>query len=192
MKTDQKRKVLILLGSQNDLPQCLDGLEYLNNHVHEVQVLGIHTISKEKQIRELLQAFNNNSVLIDVIIVGAGCATTLPATVDEVLSDELKNTTTCVIGVALEDIRDSTNSGAARRSLSHFPHYSSRMVYQDRQGIFFGYYGFKKACEYAMEGKLPEIELGNTPHCGVKFSLDEAISQAKALKAALPKAKYRG
>lgn len=184
-----KRKVLIILGSTEDLPQCDGGLQYLKHHASEVEVLDICIINTVWSIWELLQNLHDQSVHMDAVVVGAGCATTLPAATEEYLRMRLENVSTCIIGVAFHDANDSTNDAAARASIAKHPH--TRVVCRDDNGVFSGNFGFKRACEYAVHGNFPAIVLPET-RCVEHFSLDAAIKDIEDTRSQRKTAKYIG
>ena len=72
----------------------------------------------------------------------------------------------------LEDRENSEHTETARRSIDHMPGHD--IVFNN---VFIGETGFTKACEFAINGKLPKIAK-STPKPATDRSLEDAITKA--------------
>ena len=166
-----KRKIVIILGSKNDLKQCAKGLKLLPGETN----VSIHVRSVHRHTRKLhwlldsLAEENPDDVEI-VIIAGAGKAAHLPGCVDTYLRYHLRNKNINVIGVAFEgDTKE--DSLAARLSITQVPGTQVRYA-----GL--GKAGFSSACLTALKEPLAEIKLPDIPPC-LDLSLTQAIELAE-------------
>jgi phosphoribosylcarboxyaminoimidazole (NCAIR) mutase len=159
------RRIGIMIGSDSDLPQCLAGLQFLQEVETQnlAKVLLVITNSIHRNTEKVLQnlrkftrryeIFGSTNV-VDVWIIGAGWANHLTGTCDAYLRNEMKNDRVPVIGVAFES-DDPDKTLAAILSIEAVPGF---------QGIFdrnrhVGSIGFFNACYDAVYANLPEIKL---------------------------------
>lgn len=180
------RKVIFMIGSENDLPQCLKGFEYFASNADLVSVLQVYVASQHRHTRrveEILEDLACDPTNQDVIIItAAGWAAHLPGCSDAFLRYTMINDKLVVIGVPLEDKKqtsagaDNDHNTAAILSISCVP--GTQVIYRDKEGIFFGEQGFYRACVYAATGELPKIELKKIPP-QLNMTLSEAIELAK-------------
>lgn len=168
----KKRKIVIILGSESDLPQCLKGLLWLKEQKAVLEIVYIrsqhrHTEQLQWLLKSLNQAEDENTV--DVIIAGAGWAAVLPGCIDAFLRYRLRNTSIRVIGVAFW--AGLIKTLAAILSITQVP--GTQMRYSG----WWGSYGFLRACKMAVEGPLWNIELKKAPPTE-DLSLGRAIELA--------------
>jgi phosphoribosylcarboxyaminoimidazole (NCAIR) mutase len=175
------RRIALILGSKSDLPQCCKGLELLEaarlrgeiEMSRGVVVSSIHRATDEtlKHLRFL----SRDEESLDVLITAAGWANHLTGMCDSYLRYELYNSRIVVVGVALEDLDNNCHTLAAKLSITEVP--GNQVVFDDERKNFIGSDGFKRACEFAMNGLLPTITLPS-PRPQETFSLKEAIAEA--------------
>ena len=175
------RNVAVIIGSKSDLPQCLDGLQFLQEafkaggielYLGSVLISSIHRATDDT-LNQLgsMSAYGD----VDVLIAGAGWANHLTGVCDAYLRYGLEDDKIVVIGVAFEDQKYQGHTVAAVSSIVNVP--GTQVVYQDDQGIFIGANGFTRACRFAIEGELPEIRIPE-PRPQEWLSLAEAIERA--------------
>jgi len=168
------RKIVIIIGSKSDLPQCRAGLQYLKT-CGSAQVVGVYVRSQHRntlETQELLKKLSQEE--IDVAIIGAGWANHLTGCCDAFLRYTLQNTRIVVIGVAFADPENEKHTQAAALSMSEVP--GTKVKYEDDRGVFVGLDGFARACIVATE-KLPEITLPS-PKEPLDLTLTEALQIA--------------
>lgn len=160
----KKRTLYILIASETDMPQTVQGRELLAQYVADgtVEVIGVYTASIHwntdqvlLKLRELNKAGN-----VDILITGAGWANHLSGTVDHYLRNALGDDHITVIGVSFESSNDPEATTAAKLSVSKVP--KTQMIYGDADGQFVGPDGFLRACKFAVTGDLPRITLPTT------------------------------
>ena len=151
------RKVGIIVGSKSDLPQCIEGLEYLaaaqkqqKVTILEVAVASIHR--NTDRVYQIIWALDKLGV--DALIVGAGWANALPGMVDALLRYKRHNDRVVVIGVAFEDEDNFKHTQAATLSITELPP-GNQVVFNN----FIGPRGFLDACRFAVNKQLPKIKL---------------------------------
>jgi phosphoribosylcarboxyaminoimidazole (NCAIR) mutase len=169
-----KRKIGIMVGSDTDLPQCLDGLAYLKqaqDH-EECEVVVVLTNSIHRNTEEVLENLRRFSHLLDVWIIGAGWANHLTGTCDAFLRYTLKNTKTHVFGVAFEDRKNPDYTMAAILSITRVP--GTKVIFNGYQGAN----GFLRVCQDAVKSTdLQKITI-NPAKLAVKRTLEQAIEFA--------------
>ena len=157
----EPRQILVIVGSDSDLPQCGSGLEVLQDFESRgiVSVMCVYTASVHRNTEALFEQLKEICAAqdVDVIIAGAGWAAHLPGMVDAYLRFTLADTHVVVVGVAFEDEHDSRHTEAAKLSISEVP--GTQVVYQDQAGQFVGPDGFRRACVLAAWGGLPRLQL---------------------------------
>jgi len=177
------RKIGIMIGSDSDLLQCLDGLRFLKEmeaqgmaKVHAVITNSIHrntkkvlmnleTDTREKEIEPLDR--------VDIWIIGAGCANHLTGTVDAYLRYQMQNSRVPVIGVAFEN-KDPEKTLAAILSILHVP--GTQVVFDRNRHV--GANGFFNACQDAVYKGFPRLKTP-TPKEDKTRTLAEAITAAE-------------
>ena len=167
------RKVAIMIGSDSDLPQCRSGLEYLTKAQSEglVEVPYIITSSIHRHTLETLHRVSRLAAEeegIDVLIAGAGRANHLTGMCDSYLRYTLHNQHLVVVGVAFEDKTNPKRTEVAVVSITEVP--GTQAVFDN----FVGEEGFLKACQFAVEGELPQIEYRSAPP-RVERTLERAL-----------------
>jgi phosphoribosylcarboxyaminoimidazole (NCAIR) mutase len=173
----QKRRILVILGSDSDLPECRRGLEALEAAAeHEdIEVAGVLTMSVHRNtlplFRELERLHQENAV--DLIITGAGWANHLTGMVDAYLRYTLGNDRIAVFGVGFEDKQNAKHTQAAELSMSEVP--GTQVSFGDGMGSYIGEDGFFRACRNAITGPLPTIKAA-TPRPLKRRTLEEAIA----------------
>lgn len=157
----EPRQILVVVGSDSDLPQCGAGLEVLQDFESRgiVIVMCVYTASIHRNTEVLFEQLKEICTAqgVDVIIAGAGWAAHLPGMVDAYLRYTLADTHVVVVGVAFEDEHNSRHTEAAKLSISEVP--GTQVVYRDEAGQFVGPDGFRRACILAAEGGLPCVQL---------------------------------
>jgi len=177
-------RIALLFGSSSDIQQCLDGLTVLNEAVGagKVELVDIRASSIHRTTRQTLAhigRLSRASPKIDVLITAAGWANHLTGISDAYLRS-LGDTHILVVGVALEDATNPRHSMAARLSITEVP--GTQVVYKDAHGDLVGADGFRRACEFAINGEFPEISIPK-PRSPEMFTLAEAIALAGAAQA---------
>ena len=154
------RKIYVILGSKNDLPQCLDGLKLLNklDKVDKINFMGVLIASFHRNMLSVLGELNTLHLMPpkqrpDVVILGAGMANHLTGSGDAFLRNTLRDNKITIFGVAFEDERNPDNTKAAVLSITQVP--GTQVVYKDYVGSF----GFYKACLDATRLELKPIKL---------------------------------
>jgi len=122
-------------------------------------------------VQEILELYHQWSEANrpQVLIVCAGWANHLTGCVDAYLRYKLRNDKIVVFGLAFED-ENPENTQAAILSILRVP--GTQVVYK---GV--GTEGFLKACQDAVNEKLPEIKLKESP-AHHRRNLQEAIGEA--------------
>lgn len=176
------RHIVVIVGSENDLPQCLKGLKWLRLlraqcHVRiTVHVKSVHRHTSS--LTWLLDKLSSERRSEDetVIIAGAGMAAALPGFVDAYLRYHLGDTKISVIGVAFcgKGLLGIIDTIAAWLSIIQTPKTQVRFA-----GI--GKWGFLKAARLAYNGSLPEIKLAEIPSAQ-ELGLEQAIELAEMQK----------
>jgi phosphoribosylcarboxyaminoimidazole (NCAIR) mutase len=180
------RFITIIVGSKNDLKQCFKGLKWLFEHGEEVLVKRIHVASQHRHTLKVQEILTNEveslkgTAPTDAIIVGAGWANHLTGCCDAFLRFHLKNATIPVIGVAFEDREKDLHTEAAILSITQVP--GTQVIFEDADGQFVGEDGFLAACEFAAQGKFPQLVLKEPPE-SMDFSIAEALQEAQKLAA---------
>jgi phosphoribosylcarboxyaminoimidazole (NCAIR) mutase len=191
-RLDKKRKIAFMFGSDNDLKQCVMGLEYLEAHQRsrqysDITILGVYTNSIHRNMfRVLFNVFMLWVRRVDVIIVCAGWAAHLPGMVEAFLRYVLRTTRVSVVPVAIdadptkpEDEEVKRRNLAAIYSISEVPKHQM-VLYLDRE-VWFGARGFLGACRFSCENLFKEIKLPpRVPW--FKRTLIEALEKARNLE----------
>ena len=170
-----KKRIIIILGSVNDLKQCRKGLEWLrvNSKIVDARVYvrsaHRHT-TKLLWLLDSLCAMDEETESSIVIIAGAGKAAALPGLVDGYLRNAKQNTRIHVIGVAFET-KEKIDNDAAVLSITQVP--GTQISYAG-QGVA----GFSKACVIACGDDLPENHLTDVPPTQ-DLSLERALELAE-------------
>ncbi|MFA4942814.1 MAG: AIR carboxylase family protein [Patescibacteria group bacterium] len=179
----KKLKVAIIIGSRNDLAQCLDGLKYLKGDPN-LKVVGVYIRSQHRNTLET-QALLKKLVemKVDIIITAAGWANHLTGCVDAFLRYTLKDKRIVVLGVAIEDLNSKRHTEAAVLSITEVP--GTQVVFREgdskltgQNAIFIGRQGFLRACMLAAEGDFKKIELPEAKP-PMDLTLDAAIKMAE-------------
>lgn len=168
------RKIAIIIGSQSDLSQCLQGLEYLKKLKNNIEVVGIYIRSQHRNmeaVKELLTKMVD--MKIDIAIVGAGWANHLTGCCDAFLRYHLGSTDFPIIGVAFDDPKNGKHTQAAILSITEVP--GTQVVYRDKIAPFIGPGGFLRACQFAVETEVFSLILLPEPKKILDLSLKEAL-----------------
>ncbi len=172
------RRIGIIIGSTSDLPQCLNGLRYLQKAVQEklieVPVFLVASIHRNTSVvLQQLTAWSKYNY-IDVLIAGAGMANHLTGMCDAYLRYTLENDHIVVVGVAFSH-ENPENTAAAIKSITQVP--NNQIIFDD----YVGSHGFHRACFFATKGELPQITLPQ-PKEYYSVSLDEAMAAIEKKK----------
>ncbi|MFA5359774.1 MAG: AIR carboxylase family protein [Patescibacteria group bacterium] len=180
-KNNQNKKVKkigVMVGSDSDLPQCLEGLKYLQiaEEAEKCKVLIVITNSIHRNTDEVLKNIELYSHQLDAWIIGAGWANHLTGTCDAYLRYKFKNTETRVFGVAFEDKKDDQNTKAAILSIICVP--GTQVDFS----AYVGSKGFLLACQDAVENfsDLPKIKIGVGKEV-IKRTLEQAIVKVQSM-----------
>ena len=151
------RKIVVLCGSESDLGQITSGLALLQMAEEQglAQVLSVEICSAHRnpvELNELLWDFTNEKKA-DVVIMCAGKLAALFGNCDSISRNEMGNNFTNFIAVPLRG-KTEESSKAAYLAAKEVP--NSQFIFQEE---FF--HNPEKAFEYAINGDLPEITLGN-------------------------------
>lgn len=184
------KKIGVMIGSESDLPQCIKGLEFLENATAYTQIqfahFDINSIHRHTPlVLDTLKAYDQECDFkegVDVLIVGAGMANHLTGCVDAFLRHTLRNHWIRVYGVAFEDEKNPENTKAAVLSITQVP--GTNVIFRD----YVGSEGFYRACKDAVNDDLQPIELPpSKPY--FRWNLQKAISMAYKKKAEKEKQK---
>ena len=156
----KKRRIGAIVGSDSDLKQCIEGIEFmLNKHLYSRVELGwFDTLSQHHNTLELQGILTAYSKMpadqkVDVLIVGAGWANHLSGCTDAFLRRTLGDSHITIIAVAFEDKADPEHTKAAVYSIKYVP--GLKAIFKN----YVGAEGFLQACKDALEIELPKIEL---------------------------------
>lgn len=165
------RRIAVLIGSDSDLPQCKEGLEFLQSMKDKGEVgVEVLTASIHRNTDFVLNFLKETNNRIDVIIAGAGMANHLTGMCDTYLRYNLRNTRTVVVGVAFGS-NNPEDVWAAKLSITRVP--GTQVVFDGHTGSE----GFLRACAFAAVGVLPKITL-KEPKPTKNRTLQEAIVEA--------------
>ena len=178
------RRLGIIIGSDSDLSQCYEGFKYLLEKINERKMnqnCWIDTASIHRNpltVQGLLHQYANEPVdeKVDALIIGAGWANHLTGMADAFLRNVLRDNQIVVFGIAFEDKDKPINTEAAVLSIIRVP--GTQVVFDN----YIGADGFLRACQDAVEGKLPEIKLDPINKTAVRRDLLTAIHLADELK----------
>lgn len=156
----RKRRIGAIVGSDSDLKQCVEGIEFmLNKHLYgKVNLAWFDTASQHHNPLELQGILTEYFKMpadqkVDVLIVGAGWANHLSGCTDAFLRKTLRDDHIVIIAVAFEDKADQDHTLAAVYSIKYVP--GLKAVFKN----YVGTEGFLQACRDAMEMELPKIDL---------------------------------
>ena len=148
---------MVIVASDNDLPQCKLGLQYLEEAENEgrVHVLAVKTMSIHRNNGKVRKFLKERSEWndVDVLIIIAGWSNQITATADAILRNDFGNTNIVVIGGAIEDPDDPEHTKAAISGIIHAP--GNQVVFEN----FVGEEGILNACAHAVRGELPVIKI---------------------------------
>jgi phosphoribosylcarboxyaminoimidazole (NCAIR) mutase len=159
---NEMRNILVIVGSDSDLPQCISGLKYLLGAEDRglVKNHGVYTLSCHRHGPKLRRALKRFASLpgIKVIIAAAGMAAHLPGICDSELRYAMNNTEVYIIGVAMAG-KTNIDDTAALTSISRVP--KTQVIYRrdERGSQFFSDHGFYLACVRSAEEDLPPLHL---------------------------------
>lgn len=180
------RLIMAVLGSENDLEQCVAGLEHLQTakRLGLVGDVRIEILSAHRNLDCLIEtvrlAFADPVYRPDVAIAGAGWANVLTSVVWGLLRYGLRLTTP-VVGVCFRDLSGSDEAvfrdQAAYMSVRYVPGSDIILVEPDATED-----AFMKAARWAAEGTFPEIALPK-PREPKSHTLESALTLARAKQA---------
>lgn len=173
----QKRRILVIIGSDSDLSECRRGLEVLKTAAErqDIEVPEVLTMSVHRNtlplFRELERLHKRNAV--DIIITGAGWANHLTGMVDAYLRYTLEDDRIAVFGVGFQDKQNARHTQAAELSMTEVP--GTQVSFGDSLGPYIGEGGFLRACENAIAVQLPAIKAPSARPVK-RRTLEEAIA----------------
>ena len=154
------RRIGVIVGSDTDLKQCVEGLGLLidENLKGKVNLAWVDTASQHRNTLPLQGILTAYSMLpveqkVDVLIIGAGWANHLSGCSDAFLRNTLRDDKIEVFAVAFEDPECPEHTRAAKLSITEVP--KTQVIYKD----YVGAEGFLKACQDALTMELPKIKL---------------------------------
>jgi len=154
-----ERKVAVMVGSDTDLKQCADGLDYLKllHSTGCIRVYGVYTNSIHRNMFTVL--FNLIMLWlmrVDAIIVVAGWAAHLPGMCEAFYRYVLRDVRIRIIPVAADadptkphDAKVIKRNLAAIYSISEVPKH--QMILSNGKDVCFGSAGFLQACHMIIE-----------------------------------------
>ncbi len=154
-----KPHVVVISGSESDLPQMLHGLQFLDQSTTSGSITSErHVVSCHRNPNELAQivaGMRDDAV----VIASAGMAAQLPGVLKALLVAAGKSHVP-VIGHACEG-KDEAANMAAKLSIEQLP---GQPVVLDKNGqAYFGGPGFNGACAAAVFDEFPPTTFGNKP-----------------------------
>lgn len=155
------KNIAVIVGSKNDLKQCVKGLETLEVYTKQGKVsVRVYVRSVHRHTNNLLSLLRILHVRdeTDIIIAGAGKAAALPGCIDAYLRFDLKNTKITVLGVAFVT-GHAEDDAAAPLSIARVP--DTQVIYKGT-----GAEGFNNACVQACDCETimwPDIKLKDPP-----------------------------
>lgn len=155
------RILAIMIGSDSDLPQCIEGFAYLLEMKAQgkVAIVSTDTDSIHRHHDTTIENLCDHANLsrVDGIIAGAGMAAHLPGMLDSFARYQLRNDKVVIYAVAFEG-KTEEETLAAILSIEKVP--GHQMVFT-REHV--GSDGFLLACKKAVEEPLPLITVKNPP-----------------------------
>jgi phosphoribosylcarboxyaminoimidazole (NCAIR) mutase len=172
------RKIVVMVGSDNDLVQCENGLLYLAEKQEKgiVEVKQVITASIHRNTMAVINAlYTLRDDKVDVLIAGAGKANHLTGTCDAILRYMIKDCRIVVVGCVFYLVDNMTDVTAGMLSISRVP--NTQVVFNS----YFGSDGFFNACVYAATAELPKIRIPEIklPEFRTPFEALEAIKKLK-------------
>ncbi|TAK05620.1 phosphoribosylaminoimidazolesuccinocarboxamide synthase [Patescibacteria group bacterium] len=155
-----KPHVVVITGSDSDLPPMMLGLEMLRDEQAAGKITAErHIVSCHRHPEELAQIARE---LPDhaVVIAGAGMAAQLPGVLKAHLV-KLGKAHIPVIGIACESSGNEAANQAAVLSMEQLP--GQPVVLHSNGRAYFGGQGFFAACRAAMEHEFPPTTFGSKP-----------------------------
>lgn len=159
MADRERRRVVAWIGSDSDLPQARDGIQFLvdADSREEIKLVSVITASIHRHTESSLALMRwlSRSSMCDVIVTGAGRANHLTGVLDSFLRYDLQDSEIVVVGVGFEDPKNDDYRETAYRSIRDVP--GTQVVMGDDDGPYLGSNGFLRACIYAVQGELPSV-----------------------------------
>lgn len=154
------RRIGGIVGSDSDLKQCVEGLDFLIDQKFQgnVSLAWFDTASQHRNTLPVQGILTAYSLLpadqkVDILIIGAGMAAHLPACSDAFMRNTLRDDRIVVIAVAFEDKTNQENTLAAVYSITYV--LGTQAVFKK----YVGKEGFLQACRDALTMELPKIKL---------------------------------
>ena len=176
------RKIYVILGSRNDLTQCIKGLQLLNNwdEKGEIKFMGVLIASFHRNMLSVLGELNTLHLMPpkqrpDVVILGAGKANHLTGSGDAFLRNTLRDNRIRIFGVAFENKKNPEDTEAAISSITQVP--GTQVVFN----AYVGPDGFYRACFDAVSLDLKNIKLED-PKPVERLSGKEALKIGLGIK----------
>ncbi len=161
------RRIGVMIGSDSDLPQCLEGFKILKEaeakRKAQVVVVFTNSIHRHRKVtlrnlKTLTRQSTDDKAWVDVWVIGAGKANHLTGMCESELRYEMRNDSVHVIGVAFKGkTREATL--AAILSIIQVP--GNQVIFDRKRHV--GSIGFTNACRDAVYADLPEIKLPSIP-----------------------------
>jgi phosphoribosylcarboxyaminoimidazole (NCAIR) mutase len=181
----QIRNILVIVGSDSDLPQCIEGLKYLLGAEERgiVKNHGVYTLSCHRHGPKLRRALKKFARLpgVKVIVAAAGMAAHLPGICDSELRYAMENVDVYIIGVAMAG-KTEIACTAALTSISQVPKTQVIFRRDERGSQFFSDHGFFLACVRSVEEELPPLHLP-APVPSHKRTVRGALRKAEQMQA---------
>ena len=150
-----KPKVEILIESESDRDQTIEGINALNGHA----TARLSVVSCHRNFDSLPEIVKERLALADIVIAGAGKVAALPGIIKSALCAK-GHSDIPVIGVAFEG-KTAEDNQAAIFSIKYLP---EQPVELDLNGeVYFGRYGFSDACRAAIKHEFLPKTIGVKP-----------------------------
>lgn len=154
-KNDEMRKVAVIIGDENYLPQCLEGLMLLESNDHKIWTVGIYIrdwLQQTKSTEELLHWFCKSGV--EIIIVADKGLNCLAVFCDAYLRHEMRNKKIRVVAAIYGPEPDSGHIYKIPNLGENFP--DTQAIFKNKGSYFIGPKSFYNACNLVINGILPK------------------------------------
>ncbi len=175
-------RIGIMIGSDSDLKQCIDGLQYLKQKADEgkCEVVAVITNSIHRNTLDVLKNLMFYTPLVDGWIIGAGKANHLTGTADAFLRYTMRDNRVHVIGVAFQG-KNIRETDAAILSIVEVPGTQVKILSYTEDTYPMGSLAFRTACELIIKNipNFSPIKIGDPKSVKIR-SLDEALEAAES------------
>jgi len=171
------RRVVVVIDSKENLPQCVPGLEFLQKADKRGEVIVCEVVTTSgRNMKDLINLVKGHQHRVDVWLVGGSGDNRLPNLLDDLLRFNFRNTYGVVVGIAFADYEDPTH----QRTQAAVKAITGNLTTQVAWNNFVATDGFLRAAKFAVHGQLPNIILENDKRI-VSNSLHEALSSGRSM-----------